>query len=302
MTESSREIIFVVGATAVGKSDIGLHLARRLNAAVLVMDSMQVYRGADIGTSKPSAAERREIAHGGIDLVEIGEEFHVRKYLDHARLFLDRCEQIGQPVVVVGGTGLYYRALTQGLCGAPPAAKELREKLVSLTLEELQTWLRHIDPQIVPHIDVRNPRRVTRAIEVMETTGTSLRDWQEANEPPLVSRHRTFFIQREKEDLHLRIAARVDHMLTAGWLTEVRELLQKHGSEVLAKFPAIGYPNLARWIERGEDDLEPVRNDIILATRQYAKRQLTWFRRESNLVTVLMAKNDLSTDVAERLL
>lgn len=301
MSTNGHEIIFIVGATAVGKSEIALGLARRLNAALLVMDSMQVYRGANIGTSKPSATEQQEIAHGGLDLVNIGENFDVGAYLKHADLFLDRCRRLGQPVVIVGGTGLYYRALTKGFCEAPPAAMELRESLTKMTLEELQTKLAKIDPDIAPHIDTKNPRRIARAIEVMESTGTSLRTWQQQNKPPLISQFRAFHIEREKDDLHQRINQRVGQMLESGWVDEVRELVQQHGAERLEKFPAIGYPEIARWLSAG-GSLETVREEIALATRQYAKRQLTWFRRESNLTSVTMLPNELSTAAVERLL
>ncbi len=301
MSTSGPEIVFVVGPTGVGKSDIALQLARRLNAAILVMDSMQVYRGANIGTSKPSRAEQQEIAHGGLDLVDIGESFDVGGYLKHADFFLDRCSRIGQSVVIVGGTGLYYRALTQGLCEAPSAANELRELLAQMTLEELQKRLAETDPEIVPHLDLKNPRRIARAIEVMETTGISLRKWQQDTKPPLVKSFRTFYIERDKSDLHARINQRVDHMFEAGWVEEVRTLVERHGLDALLNFPAIGYPEIAAWLQSG-GDLHPVKEAIALATRQYAKRQLTWFRRESKLISVPMAPNELSTASAERLL
>lgn len=295
------EILFVAGTTAAGKSDIALHLARQIKASILVMDSMQVYRGANIGTSKPSAAEQQEIPHGGIDLAAIGEPFDVASYLDHAAAFLEDCRRQDRPVVVVGGTGLYFRALTRGLCDAPPPAPELRAELERLTLEELQVRLEKVDPSIIPHLDFKNPRRLSRAIEVMESTGMSLRDWQQSNKPPLAPNFRAFFIEREKDDLHGRIEQRVDRMLDSGWREEVRTLLEKHGVEVLRRFPAIGYPEIAAWLQSG-GDFAPVRQAIALATRQYAKRQLTWFRRESNLSLVKMAKNDPPAATAERLL
>ncbi|PAW80048.1 MAG: tRNA (adenosine(37)-N6)-dimethylallyltransferase MiaA [Verrucomicrobia bacterium Tous-C9LFEB] len=301
MSTSGPEILFVAGPTGVGKSEIALQLARRLNAAILVMDSMQVYREANIGTSKPSQAEQREIAHGGIDLVDLGDSFDVGAYLKHAALFLDRCSRIGQSVVIVGGTGLYYRALTQGLCEAPAAANELRELLAQMTLEELQKRLAETDPEIVPHLDLKNPRRIARAIEVMETTGISLRKWQQDTRPPLIKSFRAFYIERDKSDLHARINQRVDQMLEAGWIDEVRTLVERHGLDALLNFPAIGYPELAAWLQ-SNGDLNLVREAIALATRQYAKRQLTWFRRESKLIAVPMAPNELSTAAADRLL
>jgi tRNA dimethylallyltransferase len=301
MFPSASEILFVVGPTASGKSDIALHLARKLGATILAMDSMQVYRGADIGTSKPSSAEQQEIAHGGIDLVEVGEKFDTGAYLKHAAEFLNSSAQTNKPVVIVGGTGLYYRALTQGFCEAPTAPKELRDQLAALPLETLQQRLRAADPGIIPHIDFKNARRIARALEVAETTGKSLREWQKSNQPPLVTRFRSFIIERPREELHARIAERLDRMLEGGWIDEVRQLVARHGTETLARFPAIGYPEITDWLQSG-GDFAPVREALALGTRQYAKRQLTWFRRESNLIPVKMALNDLSSAIAERLL
>lgn len=297
------EIIFIVGPTGTGKSDVALALARRRGAAILAMDSMQVYRGADIGTGKPSLDERKEIAHGGLDLIPLGESFDTASYLKEADRFLDLCGRLNQAVIIVGGTGLYYRALTRGLCDAPPAAQGLREELGKMTLEDLQKRLTEIDPSMVPHLDIQNPRRIARAIEVMETTGTSLRIWQQETRPALVTDFRAYFLTREKEDLHARIDRRVGQMFDAGWVEEVRSLLTQHGQETLENFPAIGYPEIARWLHSGgKSPLPAVQETIALATRQYAKRQLTWFRRERNLSLITMPANENPTATADRLL
>ncbi len=178
--------VFLLGATGAGNSEVALTLARRRGAAILALDAMQVYREADIGLGKPSAAERAEIPHGGLDLVDFGAAFDVARYVEHATDFFREHRVAERPVVVAGGTGLYFRALTQGLCEAPAGPSHLREELAALSVEQLRERLQKVDPQMLVRIDAANPRRLIRAIEVMETTGRSLHAWQEEPPVPLV--------------------------------------------------------------------------------------------------------------------
>jgi tRNA dimethylallyltransferase len=284
--------LFLLGATGVGKSEVALEVARahaefRGRAAILALDAMQVYRGADIGTGKPSAAERREIPHGGLDLAEIGDEFDTARYVAHALEFLREQEAAGRRVIAVGGTGLYFRALTRGLCEAPRGSDELRAELAKLSTGELRARLMKVDPGMTPHLDVENPRRLARAIEVMETTGKSLRAWQEETTTPAISDFTAIWLLREKEDLEARIEKRVEGMFAAGWVEEVRGLIERRGEEKVRTFPAIGYRQIADLLE-GKISREAAGDEIVTATRQYAKRQLTWFRRETNLRKVML--------------
>jgi tRNA dimethylallyltransferase len=289
-------MIFLVGATGTGKSAVAMELARKSNAAILAMDAMQVYRGADIGTSKPMAQERAEIPHGGLDLAELGASFDVAQYLKHAETFLREQREAGRRVIITGGTGLYFRTLTQGLCAAPQGPDELRAELNALSAEELRERLKKIDPTMLERLDSSNPRRLIRAIEVKEATGRSLREWQEETPEPLVREHRAFWLQREKEELQERIGRRMEAMFAAGWIEEVRELIARHGLETVRNFPGIGYREIAEMLEsqqavarRSTATLEKAKSDIFVATRQYAKRQLTWFNREPNLQTVMLS-------------
>lgn len=273
-----------------------MELARKSDAAILAMDAMQVYRGADIGTSKPTAAERKEIPHGGLDLAEFGANFDVAQYLKHADIFLREQRERGRSVIVTGGTGLYFRALTQGLCEAPQGSDELRAELNALPVEALRERLEKIDPAMLERLDSSNPRRLIRAIEVMESTGRSLREWQEETPEPLVREYRAYWLQREKEELHERIERRVKAMFTAGWLEEVRGLVARQGLETVRNFPGIGYREIAEMLEsqqtvarRSTATWESVKEDIFVTTRQYAKRQLTWFSREPNLEAVMLS-------------
>ena len=191
--------LFLLGATGVGKSGTALELARTWgNAAILCLDAMQVYRGADIGTSKPTSAERAEVRHGGLDLVELGERFDVAQYLEHAAEFLRAQQMAVRRVIVVGGTGLYFRALTRGLCEAPQGSEELRAQLAGLSTEQLRARLERVDAPMLAQIDAKNPRRLARAIEVMEATGRSLSEWQDATPEPLVKEFTALWLQREK--------------------------------------------------------------------------------------------------------
>ncbi|HEY0257594.1 MAG TPA: tRNA (adenosine(37)-N6)-dimethylallyltransferase MiaA [Candidatus Methylacidiphilales bacterium] len=289
-------MIFLVGATGTGKSTVAMEIARKSNAAILAMDAMQVYRGADIGTRKPTAAERAEIPHGGLDLAEFGENFDVAQYLKHAGIFLREQREAGRQVIVTGGTGLYFRALTQGLCKAPQGSDELRVELNALPVEELRERLKKIDPAMLERLDSSNPRRLVRAIEVREETGRSLREWQEETPEPLLKEFTAVWIQREKAELEARIKARVEAMFSAGWVEEVRGLIERHGVEAVRHFPGIGYREIAEMLESQQTVAEPatatlesVKSDIFVATRQYAKRQLTWFNREPTLQAVMLS-------------
>lgn len=269
---------------------MALELARQKGAAILALDAMQVYRGADIGTSKPTAVERAEVPHGGLDLVEFGEGFDVARYLAHAAAFLREQREARRGVILVGGTGLYFRALTRGLCEAPQGSEALRAELQGLPVAELRERLRRVDPAMLERVDAANPRRLARAIEVMETSGRSLHDWQEATPAPLVREFTAFWLQREKDDLQARIEARVEAMFAQGWVEEVRGLVARHGPEAVQAFPAIGYREIADLLA-GSISTAAAKSDILVATRQYAKRQLTWFAREPNLREVMLSGN-----------
>jgi tRNA dimethylallyltransferase len=297
--------LVLLGATGVGKSAVALELARRRGAAILSLDALQVYRGADIGVGKPTAAERAEVPHGGLDLADFGETFDVARYVEHARDFLAAQAAANRQVIIVGGTGLYFRALTRGLCDAPPTPPDLRDELATMSLEKLRARLGLVDPPMLAQVDTENPRRLARAISVKEATGRSLAAWQAEPTEPVLREYRAAWLQRPKAELDARIEARVAAMLAAGWIDEVRSLAARHGVESVMRFPGIGYREIAEALglavgspgNPAADDLAPelragVTRDICVATRQYAKRQLTWFRREPTLEAVTLSGAD----------
>ncbi len=283
-----------------GKSAAAMEIARAWgDAALLCLDAMQVYRAADIGTSKPTAAERAEFPHGGLDLVDLGEPFDVAQYLAHAADFLREQRAAGRRVIVVGGTGLYFRALTRGLCEAPRGPDELRAELAGLSVAQLRARLEKVDPAMISRLDAENPRRLARAIEVMEATGKSLREWQDETPAPPVREFTALWLQREKEDLRARIEARVEEMFARGWMEEVRGLVERYGAEKVKAFPGIGYGAITEATELRRPVRSPAQlgheeaggdlpRDILVATRRYAKRQLTWFAREPKLTLVML--------------
>jgi len=285
--------VFLLGPTAIGKSALAMewaHQIRERKPVILCMDSMQIYRRADIGTGKPTREERAAYPHGGLDLVDVGEPYDVVRYIGHAGDFLKA--HADRPVLIVGGTGLYFRSLTQGLCDIPPTPPELREELNAVPAEARLARLRELDPAICGQLDLGNPRRVQRALEVILNTGTSLLDWQrKGNLRPVVSDFRAYFLQRDREALHARIANRVAAMFEAGWMEETAGLIDRHGQEALENFAAIGYGGIARAL--GGVGNQPGRippeeraqlvEKVTQMTRQYARRQLTWFRGEPKL-------------------
>ena len=298
-------VLFLLGATAVGKSAVALDLARARGAAILALDAMQVYRGAEIGVGKPTAAERAEIPHGGLDLAEFGETFDVARYVEHAAAFLAEQAAAGRPVIAVGGTGLYFRALTRGLCEAPPTPVDLRDELATMSLEKLRARLEQVDALMLTRVDAGNPRRLARAIAVKESTGRSLAAWQEETTAPVVHDFRAVWLQRPKAELDERITSRVEAMLRQGWVDEARGLIARHGAETVERFPGIGYREIAQGLrDEGApgtsgpvshpppflgEKWQAIAGDICVATRQYAKRQLTWFRREPTLIPVILS-------------
>ena len=303
--------VFIVGPTASGKSAIALELADRLGAEIVSADSMQVYRGMDIGTAKPTPAERRQVPHHLLDVCDINEPFDAKQFIELARPWLPRA-------LVVGGTGMYVRALRHGLFSGPGRNPALRARLEGLPAETLFTELQQLDPRTAATIDRHNPRRLIRALEVFHVTGQSIRQLQ-ASFPlvgqasrlsPRVEDDRRdacptttpiFGLQRDRVDLFARIEQRIDAQIAAGWVDEVRQLM----AQGLAKNPialqAAGYRELAAYLA-GELTLPAAVALIKTRTRQLARRQLTWFRREPGLQWITVGAAETPAVTATRIL
>jgi len=274
--------VFLAGPTAVGKTEIALRLAEGLGAEIISVDSMQVYRGMDIGTAKPSPAERQRVPHHLIDVVDPSEAFDAAQFVRLAWTAKEEILARGRVPLYSGGTGLYFKALLEGLSDSPAGDAELRAELERTPLEVLLEELAAGDPQTLARIDQRNPRRVIRAVEVLRLTGRPLSaqqaKWADAatGSQPMT---RFFVLDREPADRRARIEARVDQMFAAGLVAETERLLTQGLGRNPTAMQAIGYRQVVEYL-RGERSLAETIELVKARTRQYARRQLTWFRRQ----------------------
>jgi tRNA dimethylallyltransferase len=273
--------IFLAGPTAVGKSEIALLVAEKIGGEIISADSMQVYRGLDIGTAKPSPAERARVPHHLIDICELTENFDAAQFIRLAQKAVEEIQARNKIPIFCGGTGLYFKAFLSGLGEAPATNPELRAELEAASFEKLLHELRERDPAAYEKIDKQNPRRVIRAVEVIRLTGKKFSEqraeWKTQNAIPAKTNFYCF--TRSPADLHARINLRVDEMFQRGLVEETRELL-KHGLEQnKTAMQAIGYRQVVEYL-RGERPLTETIELVKSRTRQFAKRQLTWFRRQ----------------------
>jgi tRNA dimethylallyltransferase len=279
-------LVAVVGPTASGKSALAVWLAERFNGEVVACDSTQLYRGFDIGTGKPSPAERRNIPHHLIDVLDPAEEATAGRYRQLALSVLEDLRRRNRLPVLTVGTGLYLRALLEGLAEAPQRSEELRERLRGSAKEHppghLHQVLKRLDHEAASKIAAADEQKLIRAIEVCVLAGKPISEVHRAGRTPLEGWGvLKIGLMPPNESLHKRIKARTDAMLERGWLREVQALLESGLAEDVKPFDFIGYREL-RAALRSEISLEEARAAIQQATRQYAKRQLTWFRKEAN--------------------
>jgi tRNA dimethylallyltransferase len=287
-TLSNARLLLIAGPTGVGKSAIALRLAEKLGGEIVSVDSMQVYRGMDIGTAKPAAADRAWVPHHLIDVVEVTEPFDVSQFIQLAHLAVADIQSRGRVPILCGGTGLYFKAFLEGLSPAPPANAALRTELRATPLPKLLRELAESDPVTYSRIDRKNPRRVIRAIEVIRLTdrpfSAQRADWQ-SSPPALPATTRCLGFARSTADLEQRIGARVDAMFRLGWVTETDLLLQQGLARNEIALQALGYRQIVDHL-RGERSLAETVELVKLRTRQFAKRQMTWFRRQLQLTWI----------------
>jgi tRNA dimethylallyltransferase len=277
--------VLLAGPTAVGKSDIALLLAERLGGEIISVDSMQVYRGLDIGTAKPSSEERARVPHHLIDVADLTVPFDAAQFLQLAHRAVPDIQARGRVPILCGGTGLYFKVFLEGLREAPPADVTLRAALRATPLPELLHELADRDPVTYERIDRQNPRRVIRALEVIRLTGKPFSaqraDWHHASR---ITHHASLCIglARTSADLQRRIDARVDAMFRRGWVAETEQLLQRGLAQNQNAMQALGYRQIVEHL-RGERSLAETVALVKIRTRQFAKRQMTWFRRQLHL-------------------
>jgi tRNA dimethylallyltransferase len=280
-------VLAIVGPTATGKSALGMALAERLGGEILNADALQVYRGFDIGTAKPGALERARVPHHLIDILEPHEPYSAGEFARRAREAITEIEGRGRLPIVVGGSGLYLRALFQGISPMPPGDPEVRQRLRERLAEEglpaLVQELWRLDPPTAARLKPGDTQRVMRALEVALVAGRPLSAF--LAEQPFGSQRIAVInvgLTVPRSILYDQIAGRVARMVEEGWLEEVAGLLRQGLSPGLPAFQAIGYRQLVRHL-RGEGSLDEAIGETVKATRRFAKRQETWFRKESDV-------------------
>lgn len=298
--------VFLAGPTAVGKSDIALCLAETIGGEIISVDSMQVYRGLDLGTAKPGAAELRRVPHHLIDVVDLTAPFDAARFVALAQAAVAAIQARGRVPIFCGGTGLYFRAFLDGLGAAPASETALRAELEATPLPDLLRELEEHDPVTFAKIDRQNPRRVVRAVEVIRLTGKPFSaqraEWTNVSDPtkPQAPLPRLYGFSRQASDLHARINARVDAMFAGGLVAETRRLLEQGLEQNPVAMQAIGYRQVVEHLH-GDRSLPDTIELVKSKTRQFAKRQMTWFRRQLPATWIELQSGESLATVADKL-
>jgi tRNA dimethylallyltransferase len=295
---------FLTGPTASGKTAVSLELAPRLGAEIISLDSMALYRGMDIGTAKPTGEERRAVPHHLIDVIGPDELYSVAQYVAAAHDAAEQIAQRGRVPLFVGGTPLYLKALLRGIFSGPPADWELRRRLQAVAQREgderLHARLAQVDAQSARRLHPRDTRRVIRALEVWEMTGESITDLQRQFDCARPAEEcRVFTLRWSKAELLERIDARVEAIFARGLVDEVRAIVSGPPLSRTAG-QAVGYREVIEHLQ-GVRNLPDTIELVKLRTRQFAKRQLTWFRSLSECRSVPMAESIAAREVADRI-
>ena len=296
---------FLTGPTAVGKTAVGLPLAEKIDAEIVSMDSMAIYREMDIGTAKPTPDQRKRVVHHLIDRVAPQEEFSLAQYLDMAQAITQEIRSRGRQVLFVGGTPLYLKGLLRGIFAGPPADWQFRLSMLARSDSNEPGWLhdqlKAVDPIAAVRLHANDTRRIIRALEVFEKTGRPISELQKQFERGLPAEAcRVFVIDCPKADLHVRIDRRVEAMFAAGLVDEVRRLLADPRGLSKTARQAVGYAEVIDY-HRAKQDLVATVELVKTHTRQLAKRQATWFRSLSECRFVDV-QNDIAPEaVAEQI-
>ena len=280
-------LICIVGPTAVGKTEIAIQLAQHLDAEIVSLDSRQIYRGMDIGTAKPIPEQQRAVPHHLIDCVDVDQTFSVAEYQRLADTAIAEIRERGKRTMAVGGAGLYFRGIIDGLFDGPGADPEIRAKLQREADEHgnvaLHERLRRCDPETANRVHPNNLVRVIRALEIYELTGkpiSSLQQQWKMNEPRYP--FRAFGLNMPRETLYQRIEERVNRMVEAGLIEEVKGLLDQGCPRNCVAMQSFGYKELIDYLD-GKRTLDEAISLLKQNTRRFAKRQLTWFRNDPRI-------------------
>jgi tRNA dimethylallyltransferase len=302
-SKENRKAVIICGPTACGKSSLAMEVCESFAGSIINADSRQIYRGLDIGTAKPSPEDMRRIPHYMIDIVEITEDFNAVDFSRNARDYIEQICESGRIPIIVGGAGLYLEALTGGIVEAPPRDDEIRKRLekriAAEGTEKLHAELRLIDPVSAADISPGDPVRIVRALEIFELSGEA---------PSLIRKTGQYSIpdidflwiglDPGREKLYERINARVDRMIDAGLIDETRKLVDKGMGEALRKKKIVGYTEILEVFD-GRIATNRAIELIKQHTRNYAKRQMTWFRNRLTPTWVNPLESDFQGKVFE---
>lgn len=301
---SRPRVITINGPTASGKSELALLLAKKLGGQIISADSMQVFRGMDIGTSKPSAQERRQVVHHQLDVVDPDQHYSAGAFKEDSHRIIHDLWQRKIPIIIAGGTGLYFRFCLYGVCDTPSVDEEVKSQVRAMHRQGLEVcWqrLRELDGPIAKTLHPNDTTRILRALEVVLSTGHSLLEFQQRHG---FQQHHfeqlSLGVSRERQELYERINQRTHLMFQAGWAEEVEGLLQRFGKHAPG-LKAIGYREIIEMLEGARPKQETIAL-IQQKTRNYAKRQITWFKKDKNIQWLEADEFDTCPGLVERFL
>jgi tRNA dimethylallyltransferase len=290
-------VLAIVGPTASGKTPVSLLLAERLNGEIVSADSRQIYKYLDIGTAKPTPADRARVKHHFIDILELGEEYSAGQFGQEARRVIERMFQRGKLPILVGGSGLYVKAVVDGLFEGPGRDPDVRSRLSEQMGREgvgsLLEALKKVDPSAVASMTEVKPRRLIRALEVYAITGKPISEFHAEQETKPKFKAVQVGLDWKRAELYDRINERVDRMIAGGLVDEVKRLRARGYNRHLNALNTVGYKEVFDYLE-GSCSLEDAVRLIKQNTRRYAKRQLTWFRADRRIRWVSMSAASLS--------
>jgi len=280
----SLKAIALMGATGTGKSALAMRVAQAAKTSIICCDSMQLYRGLDIGTAKPTLVEREAVAHFMVDCGDLPEVYSAARWAKQARVIIESENSHGRKPIIVGGTGLYLKALMQGFADIPAEKPAVRQRFEALQRESgtaaLYALLQHKDPDMALRLKAGDTQRIMRALCVCESTGKTLSVWQQQEKEATPIDCPVFVLDVERDILRQGLADRFHAMLQADWLDEVRWLDAQQLPDTHPAMRAVGYRQLLDHLH-GKLSLEQAIADGITATRRYAKRQVTWFNNQT---------------------
>ena len=294
-------LIFIVGPTAVGKSEVGLSAAKCLKAEIVCCDAMQIYREIAIANDKPSADARGQVVHHLVDILSVTEDFNVARYRKFAVSVIEDIRARGKTPLIIGGSGMYISVLLDGIFEGSEDQQELKNELTQELKSRggtlMHERLKSLDPKAALKIHPNDSQRIIRALEVVISTGQPFSEQQPKREGlwgkmPI----KIFALNRPREELYQRAEARIEEMFTRGLVEEIRQIVKLSLSQTARKL--IGIPEVMGYLN-GEYDLNRAKYLMKLHTRHYVKRQLTWFRGEDRLTWINIASNQSSQEIAD---